>query len=114
MGRPRLYADAAAKHRAYRARSAAETVRVDRRRLAALEARVSRLGDAFGQAWAAGCEVAREVREPAPNKVLDSLTALDLLAAWFEERIALATDVAPSGATGRPHSRKKEGSPTQK
>lgn len=115
MGRPKLYVNEAAKHRAYRARLAAGTVRVDQRQWAALEARVSRLGDAVGQAWAAGCEVAREIRAPAPHKVLDSLTVLDLLAAWFEEQAALATarcTQAAAGASDGParRHRKKEGS----
>ncbi|OQA94968.1 MAG: hypothetical protein BWY25_02602 [Chloroflexi bacterium ADurb.Bin222] len=117
MGRPKLHVDEAAKHRAYRARLAVETVRVDRCRWEALEAGVSRLGNAFGQAWVAGCETAREIRAPAEHKVLDSLAALDLLAAWFEEQAALArarrpqaTDVA-AGA-GRRRGRRKEGSAT--
>lgn len=121
MGRPKLYVDEAAKHRAYRARLAAETVRVDRHRQEALEVRVRRLGDALAQAWTAGSEVAREIRALAPHKVLDSLTALDLLAAWLEaqtalatERSAEATDPASGGTKRRPCRRpKKEGSATQ-
>lgn len=100
MGRPKLHEDEAAKHRAYRARLAAETVRVDRRRWEALETRVIRLGDALAQAWTAGCEAAREIRAPAPHKVLDSLTALDLLAAWLEEQAALATPRGTGASDG--------------
>jgi len=120
MGRPKLHVDEAAKHRAYRARLAAETVRVDQRRWEALEARVSRLGNAFGQAWTAGCEVAQEIRALGPHKVLDPLTALDLLTAWFEAQASLATarhtqaeDASPAGAARRPRSRRKEGSAAQ-
>lgn len=118
MGRPKLHGDEAAKHRAYRARLAAETVRVDRSRQEALERRVSRLGDALAQAWTAGSEVAWEIRAPATHKVLDPLTALDLLAAWLEGQAAAATArstaataVPSGGATRRPRGGpKKEGS----
>ena len=76
MGRTKQYTDAAAKHRAYRARLAVETVRVDRRRWAALEGRANRLAEAVGQARAAGCEVAREIAGAATDTVLDSLVDL--------------------------------------
>ena len=46
MGRPKLYADAAAKHRAYRQRLADETMRVDRRAWAMLEGGANQLAAA--------------------------------------------------------------------
>ena len=113
MGRTKQYTDAAAKHRAYRARLAVETVRVDRRRWAALEGRANRLAEAVGQARAAGCEVAREIAGAATDTVLDSL--ID----WFQRRAAPAgrpeTMAAASGAAkpGVHALRRKEGSATQ-
>jgi hypothetical protein len=100
MGRPRVYADAAAKQRAYRARLGAEMVLVNRRRWAALEARVNRLAEAVRAAGAAGCPVAREVRGAATDTIVESLTD------WFETRAAAARDQAregcsPEGAGGQ-------------
>jgi len=117
MGRPKIYVDAAAKHRAYRARLAAETVRVDRGRWAALEGQANRLAEAVGQARAAGCAVAREI-----GGVLTADTVLDSLSEWFEACTTPATgssaqpkDMAPSrvtrGATAR--SGEKEASATE-
>lgn len=78
MGRPRVYMNAAEKHRAYRARLASETVRVDRRLWAALEARRDRLAEAVKEARIAGCPLAKEVTGVHPDTILDSL------AGWFE------------------------------
>lgn len=55
MGRPKLYEDMAAKHRAYRARLAAEMVRVNRKAWAALEARTDRVAAAVAAARLTGC-----------------------------------------------------------
>ncbi|HOQ28571.1 MAG TPA: hypothetical protein PLU39_16925 [Armatimonadota bacterium] len=86
MGRPKLYPDAAAKHRAYRKRLATETMRVDRRRWAALEAQVERLGDAVEQARRAGCPVAKQIRGAC------STTTMDFLTEWFVQQAALPRD----------------------
>jgi len=83
MGRPKLYADAAAKQRAYRARLEAETMRVDRRRWAALEAQVERLAEAVEQARRAGCPVAGQIRGAASTTIMDFLTE------WFLQRAVL-------------------------
>jgi hypothetical protein len=66
MGRPRQYANAAERQRAYRERLGEETVRVNRRALERLEARVeglyravqgaSRAGDSLAAAWNEGSE----------------------------------------------------------
>ena len=82
MGRPKVYEDAAAKQRAYRARLGAEMMRVNRRRWAALEGRVNRLAEAVGQARSAGCPVAVQIRGAATDTIVDSLTE------WFEARAA--------------------------
>jgi putative IMPACT (imprinted ancient) family translation regulator len=82
MGRPKLYADAAEKSRAYRARRAAEMVSVNRESLALWEARVERLAAAVRSAHSAGCPVASKIRGTSTQAVLDELTA------WFEGRAA--------------------------
>lgn len=82
MGRAKVYPDAAAKQRAYRARLAEEMVLVNRRRWAALEGRVNRLADAVSGARSAGCPMAREIRGAATDTILDSLTG------WFEGQAA--------------------------
>jgi len=100
MGRPKVYVDAAAKHRAYRARLAAETVRVDRERWAALEGQANRLAEAVGQARAAGCAVACEIRG-----VLAADTVLDSLSEWFEA----CTTPAKGRTAGMAQSRARHG-----
>lgn len=117
MGRPKIHVDAAAKHRAYRARLAAETVRVDRSRWAALEGQANRLAEAVARARAVGCPVACEIRG-----VVAAGTVLDSLSEWFEAwttsgtgSSALAKGTAPSreerGAAARPA--RKEASATE-
>lgn len=91
MGRPKVYADAAAKQRAYRARLAEEMMPVNRRRWAALEGRVSRLAEALDRARLAGCPVARQIRGSATE------TALDGLIEWFEAQAALVQPAPPAG-----------------
>ncbi len=83
MGRPKVYADAAAKQRAYRARLAAEMKLVSRRRWAALEGQVERLGESVEQARRAGCPIARQIRGASSGTIMDFLTA------WFLQRAAL-------------------------
>jgi hypothetical protein len=78
MGRPKVHADAAAKHRAYRARREAETIRVSRKAWAALEARTNRVVEAVVVARQEGCPVAVQVVGTARDTLLDSL------ADWFE------------------------------
>lgn len=97
MGRPKVYADAAAKQRAYRARLAAEMVLVNRRRWAALEAQVERLGEAVEQARRAGCPIARQIRGAASTTIMDFLTE------WFLQQAALPHELAatPNGRRQR-------------
>lgn len=95
MGRPKLYEDAAAKHRAYRKRLEEETVRVDRRRWAALEESVNRLAAAVAEARRAGCPVANEIVGCSTDTVLHSLTA------WFTARTVLQKDVPVGNSKGR-------------
>ena len=78
MGRPKVYTDAAAKHRAYRMRREADTVRVSRKAWAALEARANRVVEAVIAARQARCPVAVQMVGIARDTVLDSL------ADWFE------------------------------
>lgn len=98
MGRPKLYADAAAKHRAYRKRLEAETVRVDRRAWAQLEESANRLALAVIEARVAGCPVARETVGASTYTVLDSLTQ------WFTTWDG--PEKEPRGAVGRRRSTK--------
>ncbi len=86
MGRPKLYADAAAKNRAYRKRLAAQTVRVDRRRWAALEEQVNQLAEAVAEARRAGSPVARQIVGASSATIIDSLTA------WFTKPQAASAD----------------------
>lgn len=78
MGRPKLYADAAAKHRAYRKRLAAETKRVDRRAWALLEEGANGLAQALIDARAAGHPAAQGIVGASTYTILDSLTE------WFK------------------------------
>jgi hypothetical protein len=89
MGRRKVYASAAEKQRAYRARLSAEMVLVNRRRWAALEALRDRVGAAVNEARWAGCPVAREITGSAADTILESL------AAWFERRAAQEWPVEP-------------------
>jgi hypothetical protein len=82
MGRPKRYANAAEKQRAYRARLAAETIRVTRRHWAALIAQRERLGEAVRAARAAGCGTAAQIGGGSADAILDLLTA------WFEVHAA--------------------------
>lgn len=97
MGRPKVYADAAAKQRAYRARLAEEMVLVNRRRWAALEAQVERLGEAVAQARQAGCPVALQIRGAC------STTMMDFLTEWFRRQAALHREPAPTPSGRRQH-----------
>lgn len=80
MGRPKLYSSTAEKHRAYRARLAAETVRVDRVRWAELEGRANRLAEVVAAVRSAGCPVAAQIHGVATDTVPDALIA------WFERQ----------------------------
>lgn len=79
MGRPKVYANAAEKHRAYRARRAAEMILVNRESLLSLEARVAGLEASVRRARQAGCPIAAQI---SANSALDGLTA------WFGARAA--------------------------
>lgn len=109
MGRPKLYEDMAAKHRAYRARLAAEMVRVNRKAWAALEARTDRVAAAVAAARLTGCPVAKQIGGTSRDTVLDEL------AAWFEARARAERGMgenkpAPSHAEAPANRRRKEGS----
>lgn len=82
MCRPRQYANAAEKYRAYRARRAAEMILVNRASLEALETRVSRLTAAVQTAREAGCPIAGQMAGASVHAMLDEL------ASWFEARAA--------------------------
>jgi hypothetical protein len=104
-GRPRLYADAAAKARAYRQREEERTVKWDRLTAEDLQAHLKRLHLAVLDAQAAGDALARS---------LDTITLFDLLAgltAHFEQRATLdaADPIAGSGPVpvGRESSRRR-------
>jgi hypothetical protein len=87
MGRPRQYANAAERQRAYRERLEEETVRVNRRALEQLETRVdalyravraaSRAGDSLAAAWNEGSEAGMLARMTSyfEGKVADGGTA---------------------------------------
>ena len=113
MGRPRVYESAAAKHRAYRARLAAEMVRVNRKAWAALEARTDRLADAVWAAQRSGCLDAQQIRSHSRDGVLDEL------AASFEARakaLRAAAEEAPTPGRSEARARRsrKEGSAPDK
>jgi hypothetical protein len=74
MGRPRLYGSAAERQRAFRQRLEAETVRVDRRSLDALHARLDRLQEVLGRAADAGDEIARACIAASVDTILEKLT----------------------------------------
>lgn len=78
MGRPKVYADAAGKHRAYRMRREAETIRVSRKAWAALEAGANRVVEAVIVARRVKCSVAVQIAGTGYDTLLDSL------ADWFE------------------------------
>ena len=82
MGRPKRYANAAEKQRAYRARLAAETIRLSRRHWEAFIAQRERLGDAVRAARAVGCGTATQIAGGSADAILDLLTA------WFEAHAA--------------------------
>jgi len=104
MGRPKRDASAAEKQRAYRARLAAETVRVNRRAWAALEARRDRVAEAVWAARQAGCATAAQIVGASPDTVLEALSA------WFEAHAAGSCACAapvPPAATGAQRGRRQ-------
>ncbi len=78
MGRPKLYANAAEKSRAYRSRRAAEMILVERVALTALETQVDGLAAAVHSAQRAGCPIAQQIVGVSTGTVIDELTA------WFK------------------------------
>jgi hypothetical protein len=74
MGRPRQYASAAERQRAYRERLEAEMVRVNRRDLDRLEARLTALQQAVRAASRAGDPVAQACAEVSIDGMLAKMT----------------------------------------
>jgi hypothetical protein len=74
MGRPRQYANAAERQRAYRERLDEEMVRVNRRELERLEARLEALHQAVGAASRAGDPVAQACAEVSIDGMLAKMT----------------------------------------
>jgi hypothetical protein len=75
MGRPRQYGSAAERQRAYRERLEEEMVRVNRRELERLEARLERLNQAVREASRAGDPVAQACSEVSIDGMLAKMTA---------------------------------------
>ena len=80
MGREKYYASPAARQAAYRERLHAEMVLVNRRSLAQLEERITRLQDAIAEAAQAGDPLANQVTRPHQDETLDALIT------WFTQR----------------------------
>jgi hypothetical protein len=74
MGRPRQYANAAERQRAYRQRLEEEMVRVNRRDLERLETRLDRLNHAVRNAARAGDPIAQLYSEPSIDGMLFKMT----------------------------------------
>ena len=81
MGRPRQYASAAERQRAYRERLDEEMVRVNRGSLERLEARLEQLHQAVRVAARAGDPVAQACSEGSIDGMLAKLTD------YFEEKV---------------------------
>ena len=102
-GRPRLYADAAAKTRAYRERQEQRLVKWDRITAEDLQAHLKRLRFAVDDARCAGDPLACS---------LDTITIFELLtglSAHFEERAACASSRFPAPERRRPGENPSEG-----
>lgn len=88
MGRPRQYGSDAERQRAFRHRQAAVTVRVERRALDGLTARLEQLQEAMRGAAAAGDETARSCQAAHVETMLEKLIG------YFRDR-ASDPDQAP-------------------
>lgn len=85
-GRPRLYADAAEKNRAYRARQEKQNVKIHREDLEVLQEHLARLRTAVYAAQDAGDGLANSL------KTVTHLDLLETLAAHFEQCAVVSSE----------------------
>ena len=95
MGRPRQYANAAERQRAYRARLEEEMVRVNRRQWERMEMRLDRLERAVRAASRAGDSLAQAWNEGSVEGMVVRMTS------YFEGKVASGDAARKEGTPSR-------------